>query len=149
MRYRTEPFQIAHYYALMPQQDQTGDLSTLKDGRFDPAVLVGQPHAISGFRDEDLLGFAVCTPIWYGRANVSVMLSSRVDRFALLWVIRAFRAKLDALQESSEFRRIECTVLEPFRAGHRMVRGLGFVSEAWMRRYDSAGRDHRLYARVR
>ena len=149
MRYRTEPFQVEHYYALMPQEDQTGDLSTLQNGGFDPAVLVGQPHAVSGFKDEDLLGFAVCTPIWYGRANVSVMLSSRVDRYALLWVIRAFRAKLDVLQELPEFGRIECTVLEQFHAGHRMVRGLGFVSEARMRRYDSAGRDHRLYSRVR
>lgn len=48
------------------------------------------------------------------------------------------------------YRRIQTTVLCDFTAGHRWMRHLGFTIEAErMRCYDSAERDHALYARVR
>lgn len=45
--------------------------------------------------------------------------------------------------------RIECSVLSNFERGHSWARRLGFSPEGVMRKYDSFGNDHVLYARVR
>lgn len=150
MTYSIEPFAVEHFYDLIPQARQRGDLTNMA-GRDDwtPLSMVGLEYAHSGFRDGKLLGFAIVAPIWEGRASASVFFSLEIDRYALLWAVRVFTKKLNEMQMLPKFRRIEATVLEDFPQAHRMVRGMGFVSEGVMRRYDPAGRDHRLYARVR
>ena len=150
MTYRIEPFRAEHFYELMPQARQQTDLANMA-GRDDwsPESLIGQEFATSAFCDDRLLGFAIVTPLWVGRACVSVFFSVEMNRYSLLWAYRTIVAKLDELQVQPRFRRIEASVLESFPQAHRMICGMGFVSEGLMRRYDPAGRDHRLYARVR
>lgn len=149
MTYRIEPYKAAHFHTIIPQYDQEEDLKHLQDSPFSPEELVGKPHIQSLFRDDVLLAFCLVSLIWPGRAQANVFLSDNCVGMDMLFVTRFVRRYLDALQVNPDYRRVECSVLESFAAGHRWMGLLGFVAEGVMGRYDVSGRDHRLYARIR
>jgi hypothetical protein len=83
--------------------------------------------------------------IWAGRFVSWCLLSSDIGPAGMLWMIRAFRDKMD----ESGATRIEASVREGFDRGHRMMRMLGFRPEGLMLHYDPYGNNYVLYARIK
>ena len=102
--------------------------------------------SVTGLRDGEIIMCAGIIPRWEGRAISWALLGNAVGRYDMLWIHRQAKWFVET-QLKNGFRRIEGHVHEPFKAGHRWMRMLGFVSEGLMRQYDPQGRDMRLYAR--
>lgn len=102
--------------------------------------------SVTGLRNDEIIVCAGVIPQWPGRAVSWALLGSSIGPRDMLWVHRQARWFIE--DQLRNFHRIEGHVHEPFEAGHRWMRMLGFVSEGVMRRYDPEGRDMRLYARI-
>lgn len=109
------------------------------------AEAVGRTMAFTGLVGDVPIGMAGVVPKWPGTVHVWALLSPACGPY-MLPITRFVRGVFDGLPQP----RIEAAVLCGFEAGAQFVKLLGFEVEApLMRKYDPAGRDHALYARVR
>jgi hypothetical protein len=82
---------------------------------------------------------------WKGRGEAWAMIGDDT-RKDFVGIIRAIKKILSI----TDCDRIEATVIKDFKAGHRLVKLLGFDLEAQtMRKYGIKGWDYSLYARVK
>ena len=108
------------------------------------AALVGSGNAYAALDGDHAVAFAGCLELWQGRAYLwSLMGEDSGPHMRTL--VRAAAGYLRV----APWHRIEAAVASDFRAGHRLVRLLGFEFEGRMRAYAPDGADHDLYARVK
>lgn len=147
------PFSADHIIDLMEtiQPAQAQDLEAmLSNDSLDAFVQlergVGMSYTMLGDDGSVIASGGVFT-IWPQRAQAWAMVSSDFARKGdLRRAVRFVRSILDTYPAV----RIEATVLCEFDEGHHFARVLGFEMEAErLRRYDPAGRDFALYARIR
>ena len=98
--------------------------------------------------DREVIGCAGLIPQWKGRAIAWAWLSKNITNRDMVWIHMQVKNLFDRLQTDPDYKRIECSVSEPFTAAHRWVTMLGFKSEGIMKCYDPMGEDCRLYARI-
>jgi hypothetical protein len=106
------------------------------------------PHQFTALCDDSVLACGGFIWKWKGVVDGWVLLSERVGPDGLLWLHRNVLKMNEGLYKKYGKLRIQTTVREDFRAGHRWAKMLGFEPEGLMRQYDPDGKDHRLYARI-
>ena len=120
---RMKPEHVAGFRLQRKQAMLAGNLA-------DPAYvasLVNSGHAYTALVDGHAVAFAGCLELWTDRAY--------------LWSLIG--------EDAGPWRRIEAAVASDFRAGHRLIRMLGFAFEGRMRAYSPDGVDHDLYSKVK
>lgn len=134
------PNDIAAVQAQPEQQDDQG----LMIGQ--AFIMTLNSFALSFWQDNTCVGCAGVTPTPLGSGFAWALLGKAAGPHMLAITRHACRT-LDIVP----YRRVETTALCGFAPAYRwLTMQLGFVMEAeLMRCYDSAGRDHALYARVR
>lgn len=138
-----QPFTVEHYRRIIkqPAQEYVGEFITEDHVK----ALIKHDAFAAIMPDGKVLGAAGLHCDVDGRATVWALLSPSVEPKLFLKIHRTAERYL-AVQP---YRRIEATVDCDFKEGHRWALALGFELEAErMRKYDPAGRDHSLYARV-
>lgn len=108
------------------------------------AALVGSGHAYTALVDGRAIAFGGCLELWKDRAYMWSLIGEDAGPHMRV-LVRATAGFLKA----APWRRIEAAVASDFRAGHRLVRLLGFEFEGRMKAYSPDGADHDLYARVK
>lgn len=109
------------------------------------SAAVGRTMAFTGLVDGVPIGIAGVIPKWPGTVHVWALLSPACGPW-MREIIHFVRHVLAGLPQP----RIEATCVCEFELGHRFLKVLGFKMEAErMVKFDPAGRDHALYARVR
>lgn len=137
---RMKPEHVAGFRLQRKQAMLAGNLA-------DPdyvAALVGSGHAYAALVDGRAVAFGGCLELWKDRAYMWSLIGEDAGPHMRV-LVRATAGFLKA----APWRRIEAAVASDFRAGHRLVRLLGFEFEGRMRAYSPDGADHDLYARVK
>ena len=108
------------------------------------AALVGSGHAYTALVDGRAIAFGGCLELRKDRAYMWSLIGEDAGPHMRV-LVRATAGFLKA----APWRRIEAAVASDFRAGHRLVRLLGFEFEGRMKAYSPDGADHDLYAKVK
>lgn len=137
-----------HLREMMVQPAQTDDLEYILGWSDDTLEEVCALEGWAGMWGNKLVGVAGGSPQNPGRHQVWAILALDITRPQLLACHRGVKQWLDLKQKDPDYRRLETTILDGFKAGHRWARMLGFKPEGLMRRYDHLGRDQWLYSRV-
>jgi len=142
-RFRIVPFQPAHLDALA-QAPAAAMLQARPEIHGALAASGLNWTAVDGHR---VIMSAGIVPVWPGRALAWAMVGAVPRR---RWPAITARVG-QAIEEghAAGYRRIEATVLHGFTAGHRWLQRLGFELRCFLPAYDTEGRDHWLYDRVR
>jgi len=111
------------------------------------AALDKSGMAWSGLMDGRVVGCAGLIPQWPGRAVAWAVFGECLPMSAWFKITKAVR-KVLAETQASGFHRIEMTVQEDFKQGHRWAEALGFNPVCVLRKYGPEGADHRLWERV-
>lgn len=135
-----------------------GDVNRLRSGLTEnealsyisePAVVDGfeaSNHAFSATTDGEVISMGGVHQIWQGRALAWMVFSDDISTREFLYVHRFVLNFLENAAE--EFPRVELTVVDGFRNGHRWAKMLGFECEGFMCKYGHDGATHWLYARI-
>lgn len=129
--------------AVQPQSEQEDS----RDITVGLAPVLADSFALSFWQDEKCMGcIGVVGSLIPGVGQAWALLSKDAGPH-MLAITRYANDLLDLVP----YKRVQTTALCGFKPANRwLVRHLGFSIEAFvMRCYDSAGRDHALYARVR
>lgn len=108
------------------------------------AALVASGNAFTALVDGHAVAFGGCLEMWRGRAYMWSLIGRDAGPHMRV-LVRAAAGFLKV----APWTRIEAAVASDFRAGHRLVRMLGFEFEGRMRAYAPDGADHDLYARIK
>jgi hypothetical protein len=108
------------------------------------ASLVASGHAYAALLDGRAIAFGGCIEMWKERAYMWSLIGEDAGPH-----MRTLVRAADGFLKAALWRRIEVAVASDFRAGHRLVRLLGFEYEGRMRAFSPDGADHDLYARVK
>lgn len=136
---RVVPFRAVHYGWLVSRPgfgaldfEVNDDILAYleKSGKWFTGVVDGDPIAIAGVLTQ-----------WKGRHVTHAILGVDTGPH-MLWITRATLKVLGGLEG-----RIEMTVRQDFKMGHRWAAMLGFEREALMKRYGPEREDHMLYVR--
>jgi hypothetical protein len=128
-------------FRLQPKQ------SSLAGNLSDPAYvqsLVESGNAYTALVDGRAVAFGGCLEMWQDRAYAWMIIGEDAGPH-FFTIVRAVAGFL----KGAPWRRIEAAVASDFRAGHRLIKMLGFEFEGRMRSYSPDGADHDLYARVK
>jgi hypothetical protein len=137
---RMKPEHVAGFRLQPKQAMLAGNLA-------DPAyvdALVRSGHAYAALDGHHAVAFGGCIEMWQDRAYMWSLIGEDAGPHMRM-LVRAAEGFLKA----ALWRRIEVAVASDFRAGHRLVRLLGFEFEGRMRAFSPDGVDHDLYARVK
>lgn len=97
----------------------------------------------------DLVAGAGLVPMWHGRAEAWQLTSRHARPRQLVAAARIARTVLDKRQCDPAFRRIEIYVRAGAQWCASFIAALGFEREGLLKRWDAAGRDMWICARVR
>lgn len=110
-------------------------------GLLDPTT---NPEAYTVYDDTN--NFVICiivfTPINNERCSVGALLSADSGKYFV-----SLRRIVFKFLDLYNFPRLECLVKADFKAGHRLVKLLGFMYEGTLHRL-SKGQDYCIYARL-
>lgn len=128
-------------FCLQPRQAiLAGNLS-------DPAyvdALVRSGNAFTALLGDRAIAFGGCLELWPDRAYIWSLIGEDAGPH-MRTLVRAAAGYLKV----AKWRRVEAAVASDFKAGHRMVRLLGFELEGRMKAFSPDGVDHDLYARLK
>lgn len=143
--YNRAAFRAEHIRIIRPQLPQKVDAASFSEEDWRAIAELGT--AWTGFHGSRPLGIAGMIPGREWICTVFTVLDARNTKRDMVWIDAQVRQYLDTLNAS--VRRIITTVLVDHEDGHKWMKRLGFVAEGVMRKYDAAGNDCTLYARVR
>ncbi len=148
--YSLIPFRAEHAEQLEMQTMQATEQVYFGDWDFEQWSQMEGELTFTGLRnsDREVLGCAGLIPQWKGRSIAWAWLSNKITHQDMVWIHRQVTDFLDKAQISPDYKRIEASVHEPFKAAHRWVTMLGFKSEGLMKNFDPAGEDCRMYSRI-
>jgi len=108
------------------------------------AALVASGNAYTALVDGRAVAYGGCLEMWQGRAYMWSLIGEDAGPHMRV-LVRAAEGYLKV----APWRRIEAAVASDFRAGHKLVKLLGFEFEGRMKAFSPDGADHDLYARVK
>lgn len=85
--------------------------------------------------------------LWGAVGSAWLVRDRDVAMRTMVHVRRAAKEMLDTCMANG-YDRVQTNILSECDYLHRWITSLGFVPEGVMRKYDSLGRDHHLYARL-
>lgn len=138
------PYRAGHLRVLRPQEMQRADHAVLASPGNAEALEEG--FGLSAWDGLRCVGVSGVLPIMPHRAIAWAVLSDEAAP-SMMQIIRKVSGALDLLP----YRRIEMTVREDFKAGHRFARAIGMTLETPkpMRGYGANGDDEMMYSRIR
>lgn len=101
-------------------------------------------HSYTGIHDGEIIFCAGAQEVWENRALVWALLSESAPKH-----LRQIHKYTSAFLAQAKWKRMETTVENSFKQGHRWAKLLGFEPEGLMRSYAADGTDYMLYARVK
>ena len=101
--------------------------------------------AFSGEDKGRIVGCAGLAELWPGVAHAWAIIDKNYPKLS---VYRAIKSGMFVLAQVCKCHRIQTSTPAGFEAGHRMLRGLGFLPEGIMRSYGMDQSDYVQYAKV-
>lgn len=142
--FRCVKFKASHLDRIDPQSQQIGEMSDALDADL---VSVGIAYTVT--RDNAPVAAFGLQKMWPGRASSWGFVSSKIGRSGLLYATREIVGKLNMIQSSQDYRRVEASTAAGFDRAARWAEALGFQREGLMRAYGPDGSDYHLWSRVR
>lgn len=141
---RFETFRASHLKFIKPQAAQAEEHAMAM--RSEGAYLLENPYTLSAWADYRCVGAGGLLEIWPHRALAWMILSEGAGAY-MMPLVRKVRRGIKA----SGYKRVELTVVEGNKAGHRFARLVGFQLETPepMRAYGPTGNAEFMYALVK
>lgn len=134
-KYTVLPFKESHTWALVAPALSTPELTR--------RLYEGSP-GWSVFHGGTFIGAAGIAIPYAGLGEAWAILGPDARKHMLFFHRAVKRTMLD-LVKTLKLRRLQCTVLADFQAGHRYVEALGFAPECLLRAYGPRGEDFWQY----
>ena len=104
--------------------------------------------AYTGIDDNgNIIGIGGVTLLWEKVGSGWVLTSDLLPKYKI-WTHRAIRDILEVAIETYGLHRVESIILRDHEVSQKWAERLGFGREGLLRKYDTAGNDYYLYARI-